>query len=264
MRRVKYMRRTKRALTLVELVTAMALTAIFAAACVVLMVPISKVYTHMKDQSRAQLVADNVVNSLRAECAKTYISASGDVWISSSVATAYNISTLPITSEAGPVLVMRRNYNHCETICADYNLVEVDAYTNVLNAERDSLGDEGEPQLGEYGTTSSRAIYRMFDPAGDPTHRDASAGYVHFGYFEIDPNVAGFVLPSKYYDFTNPLTFAAYGKEGAYTVNLSFHDLTAASNGLPAYVLCDVEVVYRSSVAYTRNDVVLSFASPVL
>ena len=55
--------RTKKGITLVELVAAMALTALFAAACVMLILPVSKIYTNALDQNRVQLVTDTVVDS---------------------------------------------------------------------------------------------------------------------------------------------------------------------------------------------------------
>lgn len=130
-----------------------------------------------------------------------------------------------------------------------------------------ALEGEGDPQTGENGGTASRAVYRMFDPAGDPQHRDAEEGYVHFGYFEMDPNASGPVLPISYYDFTNPLSFAAYGEYGVYTIDLVFHDLqytTEANGRLPACVLCDISVMEDGEAVYTRSDVVLCFASPVV
>lgn len=269
MRRVKNRAFTKRALTLVELVVAMALTMLFASACIALMYPISRIYTHINEQARVQVIADNVVDALRAECARTYMSSPDDVWISAAPETAYELTTLPLTASRGPVLVMRRNYNHCETIASCYSLQndEFNAYNAVLEEETASLAGEGVPQTGANGTTASRAIYRMFDPAGDPQHRDANEGYVHFGYFETDPNASGLIVPIKYYDFTNPLSFAAYGDYGTYTVSLMFHDIqctTAANGNAPAYVLCDVSVMEGSQAVYTRSDVVLCFASPVV
>ena len=225
------------------------------------------IYTNMNSQARAQLVADNVVDALRAECARTYIAGHDDVWISPSEATAYSISALPISGDSGPVLVIRRNYDHCETIASCYSLNDdtFNAYQVVYEAESASLEEGVSPQIGTNGSTASRAIYRMFDPSGDPEHRDANAGYVHFGYYELDPNVSGYVLPTKYYDFTNPLPFASYGERGAYAVELRFHNLTyttEANGNVPAYVLCDVTVLLNSTPVYTRSDVVLCFASP--
>lgn len=263
MRRMRRRVLTKRAITLVELVVAMALTMIFASACVMLIYPVSRIYTHVNETARAQVIADNVVSSLRAECERTYISAHDDVWISPSITTAYTITDAPIVADAGPVLMIRRNYDHCETIASGYSLMDgsFNAYDVVYNAENIALGDSGAPQTGADGSAASRAIYRMFDPAGDPEHRDANAGYVHFGYYEFDPNASGRVNPTKYYDFTNPLPFAVYRD---YTVELNFHGLqyTAESLGnVPAFVLCDVSVVRNSQVVYTREGVVLCFAA---
>ena len=263
MRRVRNNKFSKRALTLVELIVAMALTMLFASACVMLVVPVSRIYLHVNETSRAQLVADTVVDSLRAECARTYISGHNDVWISSSADTAYKISDLAVVADAGPVLVMRRNYDHCETIASCYSLSSgtFSAYNEVYAEELLSLEDGQLPQTGEGGAPASRAIYRMFDPAGDPEHRDANEGFVHFGYFQLDPNVVGRAMPTKYYDFTNPLSFAAYGE---YTVSLNFHGLqytTEANGSVPAFVLCDISVVRNSQVVYTRENVVLCFAT---
>lgn len=267
MRRLLNRRRSKRALTLVELVVAMALTVIFAGACIMLIYPISRIYTHMNEQARVQLVADNVVDALRAECARTYIKGPNDVWIAAEESTAYTIPELPVSAGSGPVLVIRRNYDHCETIASCYSLNDetFNAYNVVYAAELATLAEGEEPQTGANGGTASRAIYRMFDPAGDPQHRDANAGYVHFGYYELDPNASGYVMPIKYYDFTNPLPFASYGERGAYSVELRFHDLTnttEANGNVPAYVLCDVTVLINSQPVYTRSNVVLCFASP--
>lgn len=264
MRRIVSRKRSKRALTLVELIVAMALTSIFAASCVMLIAPVSKIYTHIKDQGRAQLVADTVIDSIRAECARTHISGAGDVWITDVTAVAYSLPSVPINTSSGNVLVIRRNYDHCETICTDYDISDesLDLIGSVRTAELASLEEGALPQEGE---VTSRAIYRMLNGA-DPEFRDARAGYVHFGYFEIDPNATGNVLAINYYDFTNPLSFASYGKDGDYTVGLNFHDLTLNTAGQPAFVQCDVSVYFRHGTVpvYTRSNVVLCFASPVL
>lgn len=263
MRRMRGNVFTKRAMTLVELVVAMALTLLFASACIMLIYPVSRIYTHVNETSRAQMVADNVIGSLRAECARTYISAHDDVWISPSITTAYTITTAPLVEVQGPVLVIRRNYDHCETIASDYSLRDdaFNAYNAVYEAEQTALGSDGAPQTGTGGSAASRAVYRMFDPAGDPEFRNTNAGYVHYGYFEMDPNASGRVNPTKYYDFTNPLPFAMYGD---YTVELNFHGLQYTTDSLgnvPAFVLCDVSVVRNSRAVYTRENVVLCFAS---
>lgn len=275
MNRIKKTKGSKRALTLVELILAMALTSVFAAACIMLIAPVSQIYTHMKDQSRAQLVADTVVDALRTECARTYIHSSDDVWISSQPNIAFSLPSVPLDSPSGSVLIMRRNYNYCETISTEYNLVDIEAYDLVMAAEEAALGEDGEPQTGTTldNPQVSRAIYRMFIDSGSESgltylrEHDAAAGIVHFGYFEMDPNATGKVLATKYYDFTNPLPFSAYGKNGDYTVGLNFHDLTLTAEGdYPAYVLCDVSIFYRNAAnpIYTRSNVVLCFASPVL
>ena len=83
MKRVETKRKTKLAMTLVELVVAMALTALFATACIMLVLPVERIYTRTTDVSRAQILADTIVDSLRTECANTYIDGKGAVWIGS-------------------------------------------------------------------------------------------------------------------------------------------------------------------------------------
>ena len=59
--------------TLVELVVSMTLTAIFATALVAIMPAATRIYMQIETMSRAQVVADMVVDALREECADTYI-----------------------------------------------------------------------------------------------------------------------------------------------------------------------------------------------
>ena len=67
-----------RAFTLVELVVCMALTAILATAVVSVMFPATNIFMRMQKLSRAQMVADLVADSLREECADSYIAGYGD------------------------------------------------------------------------------------------------------------------------------------------------------------------------------------------
>ena len=126
--------RSKKGITLVELIAAMALTMFFAVACIMLIVPVSMIYTHTLHENRAQLVADSVVDALRAECSKAIISSSGDVWIAEPGATYDGKVFTPTAVKAneGSVLVFRRNSNFCETIASNYT-VSNDLY----NAVRD-------------------------------------------------------------------------------------------------------------------------------
>ncbi|GEM_PF-1000894 len=277
MRKLRVFGKSKKAITLVELVVAMALTLLFATACVILIFPVLNIYMHERELTRAQLVADTVVNSLRAECAKTYIAGTDDVWISSNIQEAGYVFPNPsskVLTGTGPVLIIRRNNEHCETIAshASYNITgpytqEGTLAYSVYNAEAESLEADQQPLTGgENGAGGvSRAVYRLTNLTLDPQLRDASEGYVHFGYFTIDSAATGPVVPTGYYDFASPLSFSAYK---GYTVRLDFHDVTYTtlnSVSYPAYVLCDVHVLTDSGdTVHTRANVVLSFSSPVV
>ena len=56
MRKMKYNKRSKKGMTLVEMIVAMALTSIFLASCVVLILPVERIYTEVDNSSRAQLL----------------------------------------------------------------------------------------------------------------------------------------------------------------------------------------------------------------
>ncbi|MBR5386327.1 MAG: prepilin-type N-terminal cleavage/methylation domain-containing protein [Clostridiales bacterium] len=257
MRRIKSRRRSKRAFTLVELIVTMTLTSIFAGSCVLLILPITKIYTHMNDLSRAQLLADTIVDELRAECANTYIEGRGDVWIASGMPGNAK-PAIDSRDNGGTVLVIRRNRGYCETISSSYEIPGgADGAWNII-----SEGDE------EFinGNFTSRAIYRMYDSSGNSLNSDVDSGYVHFGYYTRDTaDVSGvdYVLPGDYYDFTNPFTGATYNssKEG-FTVELYFHWDGTEPSGAASYVLCDVRILRSDEVVYTRTAV-LCFASPV-
>lgn len=233
-----------------ELIVAMALTAIFAASCVLLMVPVSKIYTHVNELSRAQLVADTVVDSLRAECARTTITDTGDVWIASS---GNSITDAHESRTTGPVLVMRKSSEYCETIFSN-SAITADNCTAILEADEEYLNENN---------TTSRAVYRLFE-SGDEGYSaigsDVDAGYVHFGYFNATVDSDNYVCPAIFYDFTNPCMAAAYQD---YTVELSFSNLTY-SGSMPAFVECAVRIMKSTkngTVEIYSRDVVLRFAS---
>lgn len=257
MRRIKAHKGNKRAITLVELIVAMTLTAIFAASVVMLMFPIEKIYRHTNDLSRAQLVADTVVDALRKECTDTYISGYGDAWITSAgdavMTTAQPIST----TDGGPVLVIRKTAGYCETIASNYAITDT-MLTNVQTADENYLE----------GDVTSRAVYRMF-PTPVPTPgvgTNLDQNYVHFGYFTCTGGGAsGYALPTGYYDYTNPFPYTTYGE---FSVRLNFRwdgiAPTEANHIVPSYILCDVSVYRGDTLIYTRDNVVLCFASPVV
>jgi len=248
MRRVKGAK-TKRGITLVELVVAMALTAMFAIACVMLIVPVSNIYTHTLEQNRVQLVADTVVDSLRSECSKAIVTGTGDVWIAKinnydgSIMTAANPN-----AGGGNVLVFRRSRTYCETISADYEignaLITAISTKDQADAKYKSVTEEGK------GITS-RSIYNL-------DSSDKESGLIHFGYYEsknseisLNGSSYSYVYPGEYYDFTNPFSRSAYL---GCKVELYFHDLKFDSKtNKPTYVVCDVTVADDKGATYSRS-----------
>ena len=241
MKRVFRRKKTKTAMTLVELVVAMALTAIFAATCVMLVLPVERIYTKSTDESRAQLVADAVVDSLRTECSNTYIKDIGDVIIGS-----FSDDNLLTVNPAlkGSVLVISKNSEYCETIFSN-KAIDKSIYDANFK-DKDILQD---------GQISSFAIHKLFSTDNNP---DINKGYVHFGYYKSAYDSSNRIMPSEYYDFTNPFPYATYRE---YTVDLTFSELTLKSNSYPSYVLCQVDVKKGNEIVYSRNTV-LSFAAP--
>lgn len=239
MRRISKNNKSKRAITLVELIVAMTLTMIFAGCCVLLIAPISKIYTHQRDLSRAQLVADTVIDSLRSECSRTLVQAPGDVWITNSDA-GLPMSDVSLAPNGGSVLVVKKNIVYCETIASNYEITRDVHLQGVDDRITDAFPDLTPVTTGD---ARSRSIYWLFDEsAGSGTLHETDRGYVHFGYYESGAttiNTTTYILPQYYYDFTNPFASATYGR---YVVSLNFHDLTNDSSGVPAYVLCDVSV----------------------
>ena len=154
MRRIKRTGRSKRGLTLVELVVAMALTMIFMASCVMLVYPVEKIYTHTNDLSRAQLIADAVVDSLRAECTNANVSQPGDVYVKSGKGDGPLNSTGD--SAYGDVLFIRRNNTYFESISANYAISQdhYDAVNNVDAYDSDDYRTSGDIR--------SREIYRLY------------------------------------------------------------------------------------------------------
>ena len=246
---------SKKGITLVELVAAMALTAIFALACVMLILPVTKIYRHTLAESRAQLVADTVVDSLRAECSKAIITSTGDVWIANPDNYVGSIMTTAEPSkEGGSVLIFRRNETYCETIAStlDYTIDDPDGdiYKDIL--EKDMAEDKYKSVGENSESVYSRSIYNM-----DPSDREA--GIIHYGYYKNVPvevtTFSGqkytYVCPQEYYDFTNPYSKSTYQD---YKVRLNFHNIGFDSNDIPIYVICDVNIIDEDgSLVYTRK-----------
>ena len=242
MKRIFRSKKHKIAFTLVELVVAMALTALFATACIMLILPVESIYTRSTDTSRAQLVADAVVDSLRTECSNTYIQDRGDVIIGEF---ADNSLRTVNPAASGSVLVIRKNSEYCETIFSNNN-IDKSIYDSYFK-DSDVLID---------GKIKSLAIHQLFSTDNNP---DTNSGYVHFGYYKSAYDSNNRIEPDEYYDFTNPFPYATYRE---YTVDLTFSDLALKSNTYPAYVLCKIDVKKGNEVIYSRNTV-LCFAAPV-
>lgn len=259
MKRQKRKKSTKRAITLVELIVAMALTAIFAGCCVVLIMPVTKIYTHIKDQSRAQIVADAVVDAIRSECAKAFVSGKGDVWIASATGEDGRVG-YGNSSTSGSVLVFRRSNDYCETIASDYEITGTGSgtmYAGVVSAERSDTNTNQPTSADTSVDTRSRAIYWLFDD--DVDQLSNNEGYLHFGYFTNGAATVGditYVVPQGYYDYTNALSASAYNAiNNGYTIGLRFHDLD--SSNVPSYVICDVSIYPTAgdteTAVYTRT-----------
>ncbi len=188
----------------------------------------------MTDTSRAQLVADAVISSLRSECADSYITGEGDVWI----------------DEGGSVLIFRKKSDYCEKI---FSYAEIDP-SIYLNIKTDATLQDGS------GITD-RAIFRLFSEDVDsvviPT-TDTNAGYVHFGYYKSTGGTSTPVSLSECFDYTNPFPYATYRE---FTVDLTFEEIGLDSDGCPTWVICRVDVKKGSEVIYTR-ETVLCFAAP--
>ena len=251
MRRIYSHKRIKSGMTLVELVVAMALTAIFGAACIVLVLPVERIYTRTTDVSRAQLLADTIVDSLRTECANTYIQGKDDIWICDSGDSLYDADSLPSGIPEGHVLVIRKNPGYCQTLYSNGQVPQAvyDTFTSYTGEDAMKNGD-----------VTSRAILRMFNVKDGNTvaSPDTETGYVHFGYFVCGGGNDKIVYPTEYYDFTNPVPYAAYRE---YTVDMTFSELTP-ENDCHSSVMCRIDILKGGEIVYTRNTV-LCFAGKV-
>ncbi len=243
--------KTKKALTLVELVVAITLTAMFATACVMLILPVSTIYKRNNDLARAQLLADTVADCIRVECTRNQIEHRGDVWITNEAAVIYSeeSTSLQMVSE-GSVLVIRKTPDYCETIASNYQITG-ELYNNVWNADKSSSDDpEYVPLTG--GVSTSRSVYRFF-PSPNPGVADVASdkGRVHFGYFGAGITTSEDVYPQDFYDFTDPVSNATYRE---YTVDLSFSNLRYnVKTDLPSSVDCTIIVLQDGRIVYERT-----------
>ncbi|MCR5740247.1 MAG: type II secretion system GspH family protein [Lachnospiraceae bacterium] len=218
-------------LTLVELIVSMTLTALLATAVVSVMAPASRVYTQVKDLSRAQVVADMVVDALREECADTYIEDFASAGIVNTDATDSGDGNMllwlkdsPLPSEnSGNVLIIRKSGGYCEAIYSDLSISAQD-YVEIERIDTAHRADE----------ITSKAVYRLFSDAGPS--EETLQGYVHYGYYQCGRTIhdvtthegnktVSCIFPAKRYDYTVPFSISAYN---GYTVDLTFSDMEYA------------------------------------
>lgn len=217
--------------TLVELIVSMTLTALLATAVVAVMSPAGRVFKHVQTLSRAQVVADMVVDSLREECANTYIEDYTSVRIVNETPTADGDASMlthmvNIVSESetqGNVLIIRKSGGYCEAIYSDIGI----SYTNYSDVKARDYSYKNSDGI------SSRAVYRLFDATGAPLP-ETEQGFLHFAYYqcgrtnvELDyqggKKKVAWIYPAIRYDYTNPFSGASYS---GYTVSVSFKDIT--------------------------------------
>ena len=241
MRKIRYNKRSKKGLTLVEMIVAMTLTSIFLASCVALILPIEKIYTQVDNDSRAQLLADTVVNSLRAECAGACITSPSDVRVVTSGASG--TITDACNTSYGNTLIVRKSNSYFATISSNYNLTQVHKDTVLTN--------DPSPEMN---STTSRSVYRMTFVADPPRSDSAHYGHIHYGYLNLGATSSE-SDPSTWipYDFTNPLVSGVYGD---FLVAVEFGSVVNGTDGLPAYVNCTVRIMDKdNNTVYTRQTV---------
>lgn len=250
---------SKKGITLVELVVAMTLTSLFAVVCIALINPIEKMYRSTIRLSKAQLLADTVVDAIRKECDDVMHKDSSDVWIAYFIDDETSsdvdkddsrlLSVGPSSSfkkEVGNALIFRRNNNYTEAI---YSAVPI-SQDNI-----DAVNDEDNPVTKNTGHSVDAFI-------GSDLNK-LNRGVVHFGYYQSKEDDRG-VFPIRAYDYTNPVTVSTYGtvkNDLEFTVKLEFSDLTLKDGKYPSHVTCKVSV-YEGKY-YKNNDSKVDSKGPV-
>lgn len=262
--------------TLVELVVSMTLTAIFATAIVAVLPAATRIFMQMEDMSRAQVVADMVVDALREECADTYIedfasvrivdispTTDGDTALLNKFIAEVNNKDITEADDidlgsSGNILVIRKTNGYCEAIYSDIAIASSD-YWAIQTADEKAGTYKFDPDY--ILSRSSRAVYRLFDTAGNSS-AETLQGYVHYGYYPCttkrlycnpgdDNSIVYCAFPRDRYDYTNPFTIDAYN---GYTISLEFSDLKTTTgnsttdfyNQRPSSVVVTVKV-YKCS-----------------
>ena len=224
------MRLSKRGTTLVELIVALSLTAIFAVVCVALINPIERIYKQMERISRAELLADTIVDSIRKECDEAKNDDTNSVWIADG--NINNDSGLfdedcTLRKDEGHILVLKKNNSYCEAVFSELKITE----QNKTDANNNSLE----------GTLSGHAVDELFQGDKENTEK----GIVHFGYYQAGDKGNG-VYPLKSYDYTNPVLASTYGDfyVKIYFKNLVTRDVTinSVTHTIPSFVECEVRI----------------------
>ena len=233
--------RSRKGVTLVELVVCMALTSIFAIVCIGLINPIERMYSYSQDTGRAQLLADSIVDSLRQECENAMLDGETSVWIASrsdfgSLDDSVLIDeALNNKANEGDVLVFKRNAGFCEALYSCFP-VTTQARDEIVN--------------GEGG--ANRSVAALFD-----SEDSVKRGIVHLGYYK-SAYQDDYPVPSERYDYTNPIPAAAYSD---FTVALTFRNMeyaeSATGSKIPAFVVCDI-YIFKGEYSDVKADCVYS------
>ena len=241
------MRLSKRGTTLVELIVALSLTAIFAVVCIALINPIERVYKQTERVARAQLLADTIVDGIRKECDNAKNDDINSVWIADG--NINNDSSLfdencTLRKDEGHILVFKKNNSYCEAIFSELKITE----QNKTDANNNSLE----------GTLSGHAVDDLFQGDKENTEK----GIVHFGYYQAGDKGKG-VYPLKSYDYTNPVLASTYGDfyVKIYFKNLVTREVTidSVTHTIPSFVECEVRVYegdYISSDAEAAKNLI--------
>ena len=270
-----------RAFTLVELVVCMALTAILATAVVSVMFPATNIFMRMQKLSRAQMVADLVADSLREECADSYIAGYGDARVVSLSQSAdykkgdddllTTLSALTGTSQTdGNCLIIRKSERIAEAI-----------YWNIYISGDDFKDVTGSESVLGTNTVTPLAVYRLFPDgltiSANNIPKETKQGYVHYGYYNtatndvtINGNTVKVMYPKSAYDYTNPFSVSAYN---GFTVSVTYSDFTYETieggndsniaDKRPAYVIATIKV-YESDYAGQGEDTLVYKREAVL
>ena len=241
----KVNKHSKKGTTLVELVVAMTLTLIFAAVCVALINPIERTYQDVEKTSRAQLLADTIIDSIRKECDDVQYDDPNAVWLVPAGNDRDDDQYLfaqpsDIADNNGNVLVIKKDNKYCEAI---YSCFPISAQS--ISALATNPAD---------GSTDDKAAKTL---TGDNLNR----GLVHFGYYQGRYSKAG-LYPFKAYDYTNPVTASTYGD---FTVALKFEKIGCKTiNGVdyPAFIECTVNV-YKGDYSSSDSEFIYSRTAAV-